>query len=289
MSLLVFPSFNPGNSLASWSYTWPIKQTPMFKTIVQESASGRGDIHIPLMQFPRWIFSWDLSYLKGDNQGVNTAWQLLNNFLMAVQGRGQTWLFQHPYDNIVGTYQITGSVTSGRFGMNRMGINEQLIQASTGASAQITVLGSAPLTIGPYTGTPDASHTWVGQTTGAVYTPTSLPTLLTSQQIGTGDGVTTAFTMFRTLVTSGAPDLIQNFVNPPTIYVNGVAVSSSTYSIDQYGTLTFNTAPSSGYSIAWTGQFYYLCVFDEDEWDDLQEMWYQVWSLKELKFRSYLL
>lgn len=48
MSLLVFPQF----SIGQYNYTWPIKQTPLFKTITQTPASGRGEVRIPLMLFP---------------------------------------------------------------------------------------------------------------------------------------------------------------------------------------------------------------------------------------------
>ena len=113
---------------------------------------------------------------------------------------------------------------------------------------------------------------------------------VTDQNIGTGDGSTTAFTMYRTLVTSGgAADLIQNFVNPPDIYVNGVLQTVTTdYSIDPYGQLTFVTAPSSGHPITWTGQFYFLCRFAKDSFDDMEEQMYQIWNIKTFKFSSVL-
>ena len=71
---------------------------------------------------------------------------------------------------------ITGSVTSGIFDLN-----EEVVQANTGASANLigTVTGSNPMIIGPFTGTPDATDTWVGQTSGAVYTPATAPVITT--------------------------------------------------------------------------------------------------------------
>ena len=114
--------------------------------------------------------------------------------------------------------------------------------------------------------------------------PTSAP-----QVIGTGDGVTTDFLMYRSFGSLGGVDIIQNFQSAPVIYVNGGAVSSSTYSLDEYGNLTFNTAPTSGYVIAWSGQFYFRCRFLDDEWGDLEETFYQCWALSELKFKSVIL
>jgi len=91
--------------------------------------------------------------------------------------------------------------------------------------------------------------------------------------------------------------LIQNFIGStapysygtfPYVYVNGV-LQTSGYTVNEYGTLTFNTAPTSGYSIAWTGGFQYRCVFESDSWSELAENYYQLWTLENLKFSSYLL
>lgn len=218
MSLLIFPAFTPVTTTqAQWNYKYPIKQTPEYNTVQQMPASGRGAVRIPLRQFPLWNFDWDIGYLRGDNQGVNTAWQTLVNFIMGVQGAASDWLFLHPWDN--------------------------------------TVAVSSP------------------------------------QAIAIGDGTTLIFSMIRTLVAGGAQDLVQNFVSPPVIYVNGVVISGANYSIDQYGTLTFiaGHAPPGGQVVAWSGQFYYRCHFIEDKQDDLEEFLYQIWELGSLKFQSVLI
>lgn len=108
--------------------------------------------------------------------------------------------------------------------------------------------------------------------------------------IGTGDGSTLQFTMVRQFIAGGTDDLIQNFVNPPSIYVNGVLQSSSIYTIDQYGTLTFNAghAPGNGLAITWAGQFYFLCRFEKDSFEEMEETLYQVWQIKAFKFTSEL-
>lgn len=209
MSLLVMPTF------AQIGVMFPIKQTPLFNTITQTPASGRGEVRIPTMFFPRWDFTLSTESLKGDNQGTNTAWQILLNFYMAVQGAASDWLFTHPYDN--------------------------------------TISNASP------------------------------------QAIGTGDGTTVEFAIYRTLVSNGAQDLIQNFNGSPVIYVNGSVQASNTYTIDQYGNLTFNTAPPATQTVAWSGSFYYRCHFLEDTWGGLQEDFYQIWSINGIKFRSVLL
>lgn len=280
MSLLVFPLSIPN------TFGWPLKQTPYGNTITQRSASGRGDIRIATFNFPRWLFSLDLTYLTGDATGNNSAWQQLMNFFIGVQFGASDWLFLHPYDNTVGSYAVTGKVTLGPFYPD-----ETVIQNGTLATANLIgdVSGTGPMLIGPISGTANSSGVWVGQTSGAQFTPSASPVVNASQAIATGDGSTVAFSMIRTFVTGGAQDLIQNFVNPPQVFINGTLQSSSTYSIDQYGTITFNTAPSAGAIISWIGQFYYRCHFMEDKWDDLQEEYFQIWTNEGMKFESCLL
>jgi hypothetical protein len=286
MSYLTFPlTFNQ-------IVGWPIKQTPRFNTIQQNPATGRSPIQIPTMTFPLWDFEIDIGYLPGDAQGVSTEYQQLINFYMGVQGAAGRWLFLHPYDNIVGSYTVAGTYTSGHFILSN---RETLIQTSTGATATIISVTPTQLTIGPWNPaqTPDNSHTWVGQTSGAIFTPSAVPVLSTSQSIGTGDGSTTAFSMVRSLVSGGAQDLIQQFVYAPFIYVAGTLQTPTTNYTgpDTYGTITFTSGhiPTTGQNISWTGQFQYLCSFTADRLDGLEETFYQLWEYNGLRFHSVLL
>jgi hypothetical protein len=75
------------------------------------------------------------------------------------------------------TATVAGSLTSGTFILG-----ERIIQTSTNATAYVDP-GSAlpgggnPLSVlAAVMGTPDATHTWTGQSSGAVYTPTAVPT-----------------------------------------------------------------------------------------------------------------
>ena len=70
------------------------------------------------------------------------------------------------------SYSITGSVTSGAF-VN----NEGVIQTGTNATGvMIGIVGGAgPLNIVALCGTPNGSGTWVGEVSGAVFTPTGSP------------------------------------------------------------------------------------------------------------------
>jgi len=112
---------------------------------------------------------------------------------------------------------------------------------------------------------------------------------VTAQEIGVGDGTTTQFTMYRTFLAGGGQDLIQNFVNPPNIYLNGVLKTVIVdYSIDQYGTITFTSPVPNTYVITWTGSFYFQVRMKKDSQDSLQSTMYQIWELKSFAFESEL-
>ena len=280
----------------------PIKQTPVLNTITQTPASGRGEIRIPTYEFPRYDFSLDVTYLTGDAQGTyqgqviagGTQWQQLINFYLAVQGAANNWYFLHPYDNSVGTYTIAGSASKAFV------VGETLIQTSTLVTANFVNLTGSIFTISGYSGStvPDNTHTWVGQTSKAIWTPSGLPVLASSMAFATAaGGAGQAYSMIRTYITGGAQDLIQNFVGTletygPLIYDNGSLVtntSGTNYTIDEYGTITFTGyTPTVGHTLSWAGQFYYLCHFLEDSWGDLQEDMYQLWTIEGLRFRSVL-
>lgn len=120
-------------------------------------------------------------------------------------------------------------------------------------------------------------------------------TITQPQTIAIGDGNTLSFDMTHAM--GGMYELIQNFQSLPIIYVNGVAQSTSTWSLDSFGVLIFATPPALHAPIAWTGSWYYRCRFMEDSLQDL--MWVRgasgindgggMWVLKTLKFKSLLL
>jgi phage tail sheath protein FI len=96
-------------------------------------------------------------------------------------------------------YAVLGSVTSGIFIAG-----EQVVQNNTGATATLigTVVGQSPMFIGPQTPpSADALDKWVGQTSGAIYTPPSTATSPPVQLYGVTGSVTnlgTAGTGFQT-------------------------------------------------------------------------------------------
>lgn len=69
-------------------------------------------------------------------------------------------------------YSVAGSVTSGTFTSG-----ERVRQSTSLAETTLNnaVTGSNPMLTGPMTNYYDATHTWVGQTSGAIFTPTAAP------------------------------------------------------------------------------------------------------------------
>lgn len=100
-----------------------------------------------------------------------------------------------------------------------------------------------------------------------------------AQGFGTGDGVTTAFQLVRTL---------GGFVEPVylpkagfTVSVNGTPTVAFTESL---GLITFTVAPGVGDALAWDGDYYWPCRFDGKI--DFSKFAYQYWSLDALNFST---
>jgi hypothetical protein len=109
---------------------------------------------------------------------------------------------------------------------------------------------------------------------------------VTLAQFGTGDGTTTTFQLSRNI--NGQVDIIQNLNGTPTIYVNGSPVTPA--SISSTGVVTFSSAPMSGYTLKWTGSFYFLCRFTEDTIDAVRTFTVNngvdQWNFSGIKFSS---
>lgn len=101
---------------------------------------------------------------------------------------------------------------------------------------------------------------------------------------GTGNGFTNQFQLTRTTTAGGLSftEPMFAFVGTPVIYLNGVATTAFTIS---NGLITFSTAPSNGVALTWTGQYMFLCRFEEDSISPKQMM-SQFWSLDGVSFKS---
>jgi uncharacterized protein (TIGR02217 family) len=115
----------------------------------------------------------------------------------------------------------------------------------------------------------------------------TLPTdnSVTSQNFGTGDGVTTAFQLRRSFGQGGFSfqEPVQNLNGNPSIYKNGVLQTlGSNYTIDSNGLVTFSVAPGNALPLTWTGSYYYRCRFLQDV-ADFQLFMQDLYELKKLE------
>jgi hypothetical protein len=105
------------------------------------------------------------------------------------------------------------------------------------------------------------------------------------------DGIKTQFQLVAAFLNTGGPgvpEIIQNLNGTPVIKDNGSTVSAANYTISGQGIVTFNTPPTTGHSLTWTGGFYYRCRFESDEipFSEFMSRWY---SSKKISFKSVIL
>jgi hypothetical protein len=74
-------------------------------------------------------------------------------------------------------------------------------------------------------------------------------------------------------------------VRTPLISTSGANVTVTDYSIGSTGVVTFPAAPLAGAALTWSGQFYFLCNFLQDNPEFDQEH-INIWSLSDFKFES---
>lgn len=90
---------------------------------------------------------------------------------------------------------------------------------------------------------------------------------VTDMSFGAGDGSTTAFQLTRAYGAGGftLAEPVQNLNGAPTaIKDNGSTVAPSGYSVGATGIVTFNTPPTSGHTLTWSGSYYQRLRFVED-------------------------
>jgi uncharacterized protein (TIGR02217 family) len=109
------------------------------------------------------------------------------------------------------------------------------------------------------------------------------------QVFGVGDGGRRTFQMVRT-VGAGTP---YSYIEPvyalwkrPVVKVGGVVkVYGADYVIEPWGRLVFSAAPASGAALTWTGDFLFVCRFDDDRLD-LAQLSVDLWSQDGFEFVS---
>ncbi len=115
---------------------------------------------------------------------------------------------------------------------------------------------------------------------------------VTGGQIGVADGVTTIFTLSRSLVSP-----YDTFFEPvgfvfsnqlTGVYVNGVVQATSGYALTEPNTLTFATAPAAGAGTISADFSFYFSVRFTDDVEDFEQFMSDLWLVQELKLKSVL-
>lgn len=90
---------------------------------------------------------------------------------------------------------------------------------------------------------------------------------VSGQSIGTGDGSTTTFQLVRTMTYGGITftEPVRAVSGTPMVTVAGTPTTA--FTIGALGQITFTSAPAGGAAIAWSGNFFFLCRFGQDELD----------------------
>ncbi len=108
---------------------------------------------------------------------------------------------------------------------------------------------------------------------------------VSNQQFGVGDGTTTTFQLSRS-INAGAitfTEPVKGIANTPTVAVAGTGTTA--FTIGPLGQVAFTSAPTSGAVLTWSGNFMFLCRFDDDMVDTAQMM-NGLWSAAGIGFTS---
>jgi len=109
----------------------------------------------------------------------------------------------------------------------------------------------------------------------------------TGQTIGIGDGVTTTFQLVRAM---GYVEPIFAPAAVSAVYVNGVALAGTAWSVGAYGSATpgqisLTVAPPVGAAITADFSFYFPCAFTDDTLT-LERFMYQLYQAQKVAFAS---
>lgn len=105
--------------------------------------------------------------------------------------------------------------------------------------------------------------------------------IVTNQSFGTGDGSTVAFQLVRTF--GGFTEPVKSVNAITNIKINGSVTTA--YTLGSTGIVTFTTAPANAAALTWTGTYYWLCRFLQDD-PDFEEFMQNFLTQKEIKFRT---
>jgi uncharacterized protein (TIGR02217 family) len=78
-----------------------LKKAPVFNTVVQKVAAGRGNSSTSLTPFACWSFEFDLDRITGSEAAAASVLAQFMGTFMACSGSAQLFLFTDPQDNAV--------------------------------------------------------------------------------------------------------------------------------------------------------------------------------------------
>jgi uncharacterized protein (TIGR02217 family) len=102
---------------------------------------------------------------------------------------------------------------------------------------------------------------------------------------GLGDGVSTVFTMLRTVGEAAEPVGYVFLADFTAVYVAGTLQDPDSYTFTSPNQMVFNTAPANGAQITASFRYYMICRFAADS-QDFEEFMANLWTLHELKLTT---
>jgi uncharacterized protein (TIGR02217 family) len=123
-----------------------------------------------------------------------------------------------------------------------------------------------------------------GQVLPFLFSPPGSLGTVSNAVLGTGDGSSKSFTLFRTI--GGYSEPVQAVSGSPSVYVSGALVSPSLYTVSiRPAIVTFITAPSSGAVVTASFSAAHLARLMEDQ-GDLEQITSSLWQMKSLKIET---
>jgi uncharacterized protein (TIGR02217 family) len=111
-----------------------LKKSPVFNTVVQKNAAGRGNSSFSLKPYPTWNFEFDMDSIAGNEAAATTVISGFLGLFMACAGSNGLFLFTDPQDYSVSysnscmadvstssttPYALTGNGVSTKFQLAR--------------------------------------------------------------------------------------------------------------------------------------------------------------------------
>lgn len=246
--------------------TFSLHKIPMFKTNVQEAASGN-EVRNSLTEYPRWEFQLEYEFLTDipRSTGVSSIRRIMGMFL-SMRGRFDSFLVKDPDDYLVENNSLgvgDGLITQYYFMRDMGGFQEIINQVDTvndiDVFLTVTETHTIPATPGPYTVTVDHAASFVEDV-----------------PIPANPSYTVLDGVYTFTVTNEGQDVDLKY---------RYLVDPADYTITLPNLLVFDTAPADDVIVSASFQFYFACRFVEDQMD-FEKFMDKLWNLQQCNFKS---